>query len=70
MRNVGGQKFSLIKGSNMKKWQCIVCGFIYDEAVGMPWDGVPAGTKWDDVPADWVCPDCGVGKDDFEMVEL
>jgi rubredoxin len=57
-------------GSNMKKWQCIVCGFIYDEAVGMPWDGVPAGTKWEDVPADWVCPDCGVGKDDFEMVEL
>ena len=54
----------------MKKWQCIVCGFIYDEAVGMPCDGVPAGTKWDDVPADWVCPDCGVGKDDFEMVEL
>ena len=51
----------------MKKWQCIVCGFIYDEAVGMPWDGVPA--TWADVPAD-VCPDCGVGKDDFEMVEL
>ena len=54
----------------MKKWQCIVCGFIYDEAVGMPWDRVPAGTTWADVPADWVCPDCGVGKDDFEMVEL
>jgi rubredoxin len=34
----------------MKKWQCVVCGFIYDEAVGMPWDGVPAGTKWADVP--------------------
>lgn len=55
---------------NMKKWQCVVCGFIYDEAVGMPWDGIPAGTKWDDVPADWVCPDCGVGKEDFEMVEV
>lgn len=54
----------------MKKWQCVVCGFIYDEAVGMPWDGIPAGTKWDDVPADWVCPDCGVGKEDFEMVEM
>ncbi|MEO6698122.1 MAG: rubredoxin [Paraperlucidibaca sp.] len=54
----------------MKKWQCIVCGFVYDEAVGMPWDGIPAGTGWNDIPEDWVCPDCGVGKDDFEMVEL
>jgi rubredoxin len=55
---------------DMKKWQCVVCGFIYDEAVGMPWDGIPAGTKWDDIPADWVCPDCGVGKEDFEMIEV
>lgn len=54
----------------MKKWQCVVCGFIYDEATGMPWDGIPAGTKWDDIPADWVCPDCGVGKEDFEVVEI
>ena len=54
----------------MKKWQCVVCGFIYDEAVGMPWDGIPAGTQWNDVPADWVCPDCGVGKEDFEMLEI
>ncbi len=53
----------------MKTWQCVVCGFIYDEAKGMPEDGVPAGTRWQDIPADWSCPDCGVAKADFEMVE-
>ncbi|GAA6132408.1 MULTISPECIES: rubredoxin [Halopseudomonas] len=54
----------------MKKWQCIVCGFIYDEAEGWPDDGIAAGTPWEDVPADWMCPDCGVGKEDFEMIEI
>jgi rubredoxin len=56
--------------SRMKKWQCVVCGFIYDEAAGWPDDGIAPGTRWDDVPAEWVCPDCGVGKEDFEMVEF
>ena len=54
----------------MKKWQCIVCGFIYDEAEGWPDDGIPAGTRWEDVPADWQCPDCGDGKEDFEMISI
>jgi rubredoxin len=54
----------------MKKWQCVVCGFIYDEAEGWPDDDIPPGTAWDDIPNDWVCPDCGVGKEDFEMVEI
>lgn len=54
----------------MRKWECVVCGFIYDEAEGLPEEGIPAGTAWDDVPEDWVCPDCGVSKDDFEMVEI
>lgn len=54
----------------MKKWECVVCGFIYDEAQGMPDDGVAAGTPWDQIPDDWECPDCGVGKSDFEMVEV
>ena len=54
----------------MKKYQCVVCGFIYDEALGLPEEGIPAGTAWADVPADCVCPDCGVSKSDFEMVEL
>ena len=42
----------------MKKYQCIVCGWIYDEAEGWPQDGIVAGTKWDDIPDDWTCPDC------------
>lgn len=53
----------------MKIWQCIVCGFIYDESQGIPEDGILPGTPWSDVPANWVCPDCGVGKEDFEMIE-
>ena len=43
---------------------------IYDEADGLPEEGIAPGTRWADVPDDWTCPDCGVGKDDFEMVEL
>ena len=54
----------------MKTWQCIVCGFIYDEAEGWEEEGIAPGTKWEDVPEDWVCPECGVGKADFEMMEV
>lgn len=53
-----------------RSWICVVCGFIYDEAAGMPDEGIEAGTRWQDVPDSWTCPDCGVGKEDFEMVEL
>ncbi|PIE37507.1 MAG: rubredoxin reductase [Gammaproteobacteria bacterium] len=53
----------------MSKWECIVCGLIYDEAEGWPDDGIPPGTRWEDVPEDWLCPDCGVGKEDFELLE-
>jgi len=54
----------------MKKWQCLVCGHIYDEAQGDPEHGVPPGTRWEDVPENWTCPDCGVGKSEFVMVEI
>jgi rubredoxin len=54
----------------MKVWQCIICGFIYDEAKGLPEEGIAAGTPWESVPETWQCPDCGVGKTDFEMVEI
>lgn len=54
----------------MSKWQCIVCGFIYDEEKGLPGEGIKPGTKWDDIPDDWMCPDCGVGKSDFEMEKM
>ena len=52
----------------MARWECIVCGLIYDEREGWPDDGIAPGTKWADVPDDWMCPDCGVGKDDFELI--
>ncbi|MGD9298282.1 rubredoxin [Thiohalocapsa sp.] len=54
----------------MKRYMCMVCGFIYDEELGWPDDGIAPGTKWEDVPDTWVCPECGVGKEDFEMEEL
>ncbi|MEP5569239.1 MAG: FAD-dependent oxidoreductase [Halioglobus sp.] len=53
----------------MSRWECIVCGLIYDEKEGWPDDGIAPGTKWEDVPEDWLCPDCGVGKEDFELLE-
>ena len=53
----------------MSKWECIVCGWVYDEAKGDPDSGLAPGTRWADVPEDWLCPDCGVGKEDFEMIE-
>ena len=49
------------------KYVCTVCGFIYDEAAGDPDNGVAPGTAWADVPEDYVCPLCGVGKDMFEQ---
>lgn len=52
----------------MEKWICTVCGYVYDPVQGDPANGVQPGTKFEDVPADWVCPDCGVGKDQFEKV--
>jgi rubredoxin len=51
----------------MKKYVCEVCGYVYDEEKGAPDEGIPAGTKWEDVPADWECPDCGASKDAFEL---
>ncbi|CAE6511534.1 MAG TPA: rubredoxin [Nitrosomonas nitrosa] len=54
----------------MRKFQCMVCGFIYDESIGDPEHGIEAGTRWEEIPASWSCPECGVVKDDFEMVEM
>lgn len=53
----------------MKKYICDVCGYEYDPAKGDPDNNVPAGTAWENVPADWVCPLCGVGKDQFSEVK-
>jgi len=50
-------------------WECIICGWLYDESLGCPEDGIAPGTRWEDVPEDWTCPVCGVSKQDFEMVK-
>ncbi len=56
--------------TGLKKWQCALCAFAYDEALGMPEEGVAAGTRWEDVPETWSCPDCSAGKSDFQMIEV
>lgn len=53
-----------------KTYMCVICGFIYEEENGWPDDGIKPGTRWDDVPETWACPDCGAAKMDFEMVEI
>ncbi|WP_378944342.1 rubredoxin [Mesorhizobium sp. ANAO-SY3R2] len=50
-----------------KVWECVLCGFRYDEAAGDPDGGVAPGTRWEDVPEDWVCPECGARKSEFDM---
>lgn len=52
----------------MKKYRCTLCSYIYDPAVGDPTNGVKAGTAFEDLPDDWVCPDCGAGKTEFEQI--
>jgi rubredoxin len=53
-----------------QRWRCVICGFVYDEALGLPQEGIPPGTAWADVPEGWTCPDCGVRKQDFAMAPL
>lgn len=51
----------------MKKWKCRACGFVYDQAAGLPDEGIAPGTAWEDIPDDWACPECGTAKADFDM---
>ena len=52
----------------MKKYECIVCGYIYDPEVGDPTGGIEPGTPFEQVPDTWVCPTCGVDKSQFKAV--
>jgi rubredoxin len=54
----------------MKAYMCVICGYVYEEEAGDPESGIEPGTRWGDVPLTWRCPDCGAGKEDFEMVEI
>ena len=53
-----------------KTWMCLICGWIYDEAEGDPEHGIAPGTKWEDVPMNWTCPECAARKEDVEMVAI
>lgn len=53
----------------MSKYVCTICGFVYDEALGIPEAGIDAGTKWKDLSWDWICPVCGAAKADFKMLD-
>jgi len=53
--------------SDFKRYKCLNCGHIYDESEGWPDDGIAPGTRWADVPDDWLCPQCGSEKRDFDM---
>jgi len=52
----------------MEKWECTVCGYIYDPAKGDPDNGVAPGTRFEDIPDSWVCPECCVTKDNFRKL--
>jgi len=53
-----------------RSWMCLICGWIYDEEAGLPDEGIAPGTRWEDVPINWTCPECGARKEDFEMVQI
>jgi rubredoxin len=59
----------IFEEERIMKYVCDVCGYEYDETVGDPDNGIAAGTKWEDLPEDFVCPLCGVGKDQFSQAE-
>ena len=56
----------LLNETDMDKYICVVCGYVYDPELGDPENGIAPGTAFEDLPDDWVCPLCGVGKDEFE----
>lgn len=53
-----------------KKYICLLCGWVYDEEQGAIEEGILPGTLWKDIPVNWVCPECGAGKLDFELMEI
>lgn len=69
IRQVEKQTETTKEDNKMKKYECSVCGYVYDPAVGDPDSGIAPGTAFEDIPDDWVCPTCGVSKDQFEPVE-
>ena len=56
--------------SGRSVYMCTICGWLYDEADGLPQAGIPPGTRWEDVPEDFICPECSEGKDIFEKIDI
>jgi len=52
-----------------RKWICMICDYVYDETRGIPDEGIAPGTRFEDIPDSWACPDCGVTKNDFELLQ-
>ena len=69
-RRSTSKRWEVTEMNDYKLFVCVQCGFEYDEEKGWPEDGIAPGTRWDDIPDDWSCPDCGAAKADFEMVEV
>ncbi len=61
---------NMTQTTTYQTWMCLICGFIYDEAKGLPDEGIAPGTRWEEVPMNWTCPECGARKEDFEMAAI
>lgn len=68
--DVVGNEGKGLGNSARQRWRCVICGFVFDEALGLPQEGIAPGTAWADVPESWTCPDCGVRKIDFSMAAI
>jgi rubredoxin len=53
----------------MRRYRCRYCSHVYDERLGDPATGIAAGTRFDDLPEDWMCPECGAAKADYDLIE-
>lgn len=62
-------KIYILGGNIMKKYVCDVCGWVYDPEIGDPDGGIAPGTAFEDIPDDWECPECGVTKEDFSLMD-
>lgn len=67
--NIEPKQPTSVGAIKMKKYKCLICGYIYDPAVGDPDNGVEAGSAFENLPNDWVCPECGAAKDEFEPID-
>jgi rubredoxin len=70
IRKLRTQAMSTVDTTVYRTYMCLICGFVYSEAAGLPEEGIAPGTRWEDVPVNWSCPECGARKEDFEMMEI